>query len=93
MKARVTAVAVPPAASAARWSGLAPLSGQGRNIVPSCAALAPAASTAATSAPVASPPVATSGTSATEATLRSNGIRPVWSMPSLAKLPRWAPAS
>lgn len=93
MNARVTAVGVSPAASAARWSGFAPLSGQGRNIVPSCAALAPATSTAATSAPVASPPVATSGTSATAATLRSNGISPVWSMPALVKLPRWAPAS
>lgn len=93
MNARVTSVAVSPAASAARWSGFAPLSGQGRNIVPSCAALAPATSTAATSAPVASPPVATSGTSVTEDTLRSTGIRPVWSMPSFTKVPRWAPAS
>ncbi len=93
MKARVTAVGMSPAASAARWSGFAPLSGQGRNIVPSCAAVAPAASTAATSAPLDNPPVATSGTSTTEDTLRSNGIRPVWSIPSLAKLPRWAPAS
>lgn len=93
MKARVTAVSVSPAASAARWSGFAPLSGQGRNIVPSCAALAPAASTAATSAPLDSPPVATSGTSTAAETLRSNGIRPVWSIPSFVKLPRCAPAS
>jgi len=93
VKARVTAVGTSPAASAARWSGFAPLSGQGRNIVPSCAATAPAASTAATSAPPDSPPVATSGTSTAAETLRSNGIRPVWSIPSLAKVPRWAPAS
>jgi hypothetical protein len=93
VKARVTDVGVSPAASAARWSGFAPLSGQGRNIVPSCAALAPAASTAATSAPLDSPPVAISGTSTAADTLRSNGIRPVWSMPALSKLPRWAPAS
>jgi hypothetical protein len=93
VNARVTEVGVSPAASAARWSGFAPLSGQGRNIVPSCAALAPAASTAATSAPLDNPPVATSGTSTAADTLRSNGIRPVWSMPALSKLPRWAPAS
>ena len=93
MKARVISVGRSPAASAARWSGFAPLSGQGRNIVPSCAALAPAASTAATSRPCDSPPVATSGTSTTADTLRSNGSSPVWSMPSFAKLPRWAPAS
>lgn len=93
MKARVTEVGVSPAASAARWSGFAPLSGQGRNIVPSCAALAPATRTAATSAPLDSPPAATSGTSVTAETLRSSGSRPVWSMPSFAKEPRWAPAS
>lgn len=93
MKARVTEVGVSPAASAARWSGFAPLSGQGRNIVPSCAALAPATSTAATSAPLDSPPVATSGTSTAAETLRSNGSRPVWSMLPLVKEPRWAPAS
>jgi len=93
VKARVTSVVVSPAASAARWSGLAPLSGQGRNIVPSCAAVAPATSTAATSAPLDNPPVATSGTSTTADTLRSNGSRPVWSIPSFAKVPRWAPAS
>ncbi|TDV45404.1 hypothetical protein CLV71_11270 [Actinophytocola oryzae] len=93
MKARVTDVGVSPAASAARWSGFAPLSGQGRNIVPSCAALAPATSTAATSAPLDNPPAATSGTSTAADTLRSNGIRPVWSVPSLTKEPRWAPAS
>jgi hypothetical protein len=89
----VTDVGTSPAASAARWSGFAPLSGQGRNIVPSCAALAPATSTAATSAPFDNPPVAMSGTSATADTLRSSGIKPVWSMPSFVKLPRWAPAS
>lgn len=61
--------------------------------MPSCAALAPATSTAATSAPLDSPPVAISGTSTAADTLRSNGIRPVWSMPALSKLPRWAPAS
>lgn len=93
MKARVTEVAVSPAASAARCSGFAPLSGQGRNIEPNWAALAPATSTAATSAPLDSPPAATSGTSVTADTLRSNGIRPVWSMPSLTNVPRWAPAS
>ena len=93
MKARVTSVGRSPAASAARWSGFAPLSGQGRNIVPSCAALAPATSTAATSRPCDSPPVATSGTSTAADTLRSNGSRPVWSTPSFAKLPRCAPAS
>ena len=93
MKARVTAVGASPAASAARWSGFAPLSGQGRNMVPSCAAAAPATSTAATSAPAASPPAATRGTSTAADTLRSNGIRPVWSMPTLSKVPRWAPAS
>lgn len=93
MNARVTAVGTSPAASAARCSGLAPLSGQGRNIVPSCAALAPATSTAATSAPLDSPPVATSGTSVSADTLRSNGIRPVSSIPELVKVPRWAPAS
>lgn len=93
MKARVTEVGVSPAASAARWSGFAPLSGQGRNIVPSCAALAPATSTAATSAPLDSPPVATSGTSTAAETLRSSGMSPVWSMPSFVKEPRWAPAS
>ena len=93
MNARVTSVGVSPAASAARWSGFAPLSGQGRNSVPSCAALAPAASTAATSAPRDNPPVATSGTSTAADTLCSNGIRPVWSMPSLVKVPRCAPAS
>lgn len=93
MNARVISVGVSPAASAARCSGLAPLSGQGRNIVPSCAAVAPATSTAATSAPLDSPPVATSGTSTSADTLRSNGIRPVWSTPSLVNVPRCAPAS
>ncbi len=93
MKARVISVVVSPAASAARCSGFAPLSWQGRNIVPSCAAHAPATSTAATSAPLDSPPAATSGTSTAADTLRSNGSRPVWSIPSLAKVPRWAPAS
>lgn len=93
MNARVTSVGVSPAASAARWSGFAPLSWQGRNIVPSCAALAPAASTAATSAPRDNPPAAINGTSTAADTLRSNGIRPVWSMPSLVKVPRCAPAS
>ena len=93
MNARVTEVGVSPAASAARWSGFAPLSWQGRNIVPSCAARAPATSTAATSAPLASPPAATSGTSTAAETLRSNGISPVWSTASLVKEPRWPPAS
>jgi hypothetical protein len=93
VNARVTAVSASPAASAARCSGFAPLSGQGRNMVPSCAAVAPATSTAATSAPLDNPPVATSGTSTSADTLRSNGISPVWSMPAFVKLPRWAPAS
>lgn len=93
MNARVTSVGVSPAASAARCNGFAPLSGQGRNIVPSCAALAPATSTAATSAPHDRPPVATNGRSVTAFTLRSNGSSPVWSIPALTNVPRWAPAS
>ncbi len=62
LNARVSAVGA-SVASAARWTSAVPASGQRRNAVPTWAALAPAASAAATARPVAIPPVATSGSS------------------------------
>ena len=62
VNARVSAVGAPEA-SASRCAGDVPASGVRISAVPSCAAAAPAASTAAIERPVARPPVATSGSS------------------------------
>src|SRR3954469_10221351 len=72
----------------------APLSGHGMNAVPSCAACAPSASTAAIPAPSMIPPAATTGTPTSRTMSRVRASVPVSaSYGSPSQVPRWPPAS
>ena len=92
VNARVRAVG-PRSRSASLCAGEVAASGVSMNAVPSWAAAAPAASTAATPWPVAMPPVATSGRSLTARTSWRSASRPTSPGARSSKEPRWPPAS
>ena len=78
---------------ASRCAGDVAASGVSMNAVPSWAAAAPAASTAATPRPVTSPPVATRGSSLAARTSWSRASSPASATAVGSCEPRWPPAS